>query len=348
MNFCVKCGIDCDTTIDGLCLDCFLDGRVLSVLPHHVDLQICASCGEFLQKDMWVQKSKTDAVEDAAADALQVIKEARIRELATVSAEQDAANYQVTVESLLDVGGYEIISEASTLVRLKNTVCKRCSRQLGSYYESILQIRTGEKNMDPILISEVIRRVDNYIVQHSKTNRSLFVSRTEAVPGGIDFYLSSIQLGKALSKLLSDTYSAETKEASKLVGRAEDGQDMYRVTYLVRLPEYHVGDVVMLDGRYLLLFKVANGGGKVVDLVNFIERSVKYTDMYKLKVHQKAADLKKADVVSRSGSEIQILHPSNYSTLDLRIPEGAEIGETVLVADVDGTLYFVPSPGNGE
>ena len=32
MNFCVKCGIDCDSTIDGLCLECFLDGRVLTVL----------------------------------------------------------------------------------------------------------------------------------------------------------------------------------------------------------------------------------------------------------------------------------------------------------------------------
>ncbi len=345
MNFCVKCGIDCDSTIDGLCLECFLDGRVLTVLPHHVDLQMCANCGEFFYGDAWIQKSKDEAIEDAAVDSLQAIKEAKVKEVSVYSEEQDGANYMVTVAALLDVQGCETESEASTIVRMKNTVCKRCSRQLGSYYESILQVRSGEKNLDPALAKEVLTRAENHVYQQSKHNREIFISKAEQVPGGIDLYLSSIQLGKSMAKHLADMYSAETKEAAKLVGRAEDGQDMYRVTYLVRLPEYHVGDTVILDGRYLYLSRVSGGGGKVVDLMNFRERSVRYTDMSRLKVHQKAADMPSAAVISRKSAEIQVLHPSNYSAIDLRIPEGAEIGDTVTVTDVDGILYYVPNGG---
>lgn len=343
MNFCVKCGIDCESTIGGLCLECFLDGRVLTVMPHHVDLQMCANCGEYHCGDTWVEKTKNDAIEDAAVESIQAIKEAKVTEVAVNVVEQDEANYLVTVATVLNVQGCEAESEASTIVRMKNTVCKRCSRQLGSYYESILQVRTGEKNLDPALAREVLTRAENHVYQQSKHNRELFISKAEQVPGGIDLYLSSIQLGKSMAKTLADMYSAETKEAAKLVGRAEDGQDMYRVTYLVRLPEYHVGDTVSLDGRYMYLSRVSGGGGKVVDLMNFQERSVRYSDMCRLKVHQKAADMPSATVVSSTGTEIQVLHPTNYSTIDLKIPEGAEIGDAVTVTDIDGVLYYVPN-----
>ena len=47
MSFCVKCGKDCEESIDGLCIDCWLDGRRLTSLPHHVDLKVCTNCGEY-------------------------------------------------------------------------------------------------------------------------------------------------------------------------------------------------------------------------------------------------------------------------------------------------------------
>ena len=46
--------------------------------------------------------------------------------------------------------------------------------------------------------------------------------------------------------------------------------------------------------------------------------------------------------ISRSGTEIQVLHPSNYSTVDLKVPEGFEAGETVKVVSIDDVLYLVP------
>ena len=41
-------------------------------------------------------------------------------------------------------------------------------------------------------------------------------------------------------------------------------------------------------------------------------------------------------------SEIQVLDPSNYSTVDLRVPEGVEIGDSVRVVSIDDVLYMVP------
>ena len=47
MNFCVKCGNECEESLDGLCISCWLAGRKLVDLPHHVDLHVCTNCREY-------------------------------------------------------------------------------------------------------------------------------------------------------------------------------------------------------------------------------------------------------------------------------------------------------------
>jgi len=342
VNFCVKCGCDCEESLDGLCIDCWLNGRSLTELPHHVDLKVCTNCGEFAVGEKWVKKELEVAVQDAAVDALGVIDSVKITGISTSFECQDPYVYLVTVHSDCDVMGYRTEHEASTIVRIKNNVCKRCSRQLGSYYESILQIRTAAKDLSPELREETLAFVEDYVGRQAATNKSIFITKMELVTGGVDVYLSSISLGKNLAREFSDIYCAETKESPKLVGQTTDGQDMYRLTYLVRLPDYHVGDVVIVDGRYCKLTRVSGSGGRILDLVNFREKSVRKSDMTEIKLYEKSSDLKDATVINVMGSEIQVLHPDNYSTIDLRVPDGYDAGETVKVVTIDDNLYLVP------
>jgi len=320
-----------------------LDGRSLTELPHHVDLRVCTNCGEYLFGDRWLKKDEVTAVLDAAVNSLSVIRDAKIVDVETSYECQDPYVYVVHVYSKCDVMGYIAEDESSTIVRIKNNVCKRCSRQLGSYYEAILQIRTGAKgSLTPEQREESLAFTEDYVNRAAQTNKSLFITKMEIVTGGVDVYLSSISLGKNLAKEFSERYCAETKESPKLVGQTTDGQDMYRLTYLVRLPEYHQGDVVVFEGRYCKLTRVSGNGGRVLDLMNFREKSVRKSDMTEIKLYEKAEDLKEATVVNTMGSEIQVLHPDNYSTVDLRVPEGYEAGESVLTVVIEDVLYLVP------
>ena len=342
MSFCVKCGNESENNVNGLCMECFLDGRKLVSLPHHVDVNICANCGDIGNGEFWVTKDHLDAVHDAARNSVIPIKEARIIGTEASSIEQEPFTYAVDVKAVLDISGQKAEDEASTIVRLKNTVCKRCSKQLGNYYESILQIRAGSKDVSQKVLKEAFYRVENLVDTYSVTNRQLFITRSEEVQGGIDIYLSSISLGKTAAKDLADTYCAETKEAFKLIGLAEDGRKLFRITYLVRLPDFHVGDVVIFEGRYFKLIRVSGNGAKVIDIMNHRERAIKRTDLPSFKVHERSEDLRDAVVVNKGKGEIQILHPTNYSTIEISIPETAEVGETVKVVDIDDVLYFVP------
>ena len=340
--FCVKCGAEGVETVDGLCLECFLDGRKLISMPHHVDLMRCANCGEYAFGDQWLKKDEKDAVEDTALDSVGVIPEGRIVSVGTFIEKQEEKTFVVHVQADVDVGGMVTSDEDSTIVRLKNTVCKRCSRQLGSYYESIIQVRSGTKELEDDIRDEIVRRVRDTVEMQSKTNRSLFISKVQEVPGGVDIYLSSTSLGKSLTRELSDAYAAEVKESASLMGVSSDGQEIYRVTFLLRLPAYHAGDVVLFRDRPCKLVSLSRGGGKVMDLRDFRETSVKRFELPSMKVLCRANETREATVVSISEGEIQILHPSNYSTCDVRVPADADIGDTVKVIETEDELLFVP------
>ncbi|MGE4577424.1 MAG: 60S ribosomal export protein NMD3 [Candidatus Methanomethylophilaceae archaeon] len=284
MRFCVKCGKDVEKTLDGLCTECYLDGRQFTSLPHHVDLEVCAVCGEYYLGGKWVPSSKKNAVEDFAFENVTVLNGNRIKCLESFSEEQDPRTFLATVISEVSIEGAEVESEASTIVRVKNTVCKRCSRIQGSYYESILQVRSEERALDEDTMEQVVNMVMSYVDQQSRINRQYFISKVEKMHGGVDFYISSIALGRTIAKIVSDKYSGENKESAKLVGRTPDGQDMYRITYLVRLPEFKAGDVVLWNNKHYKLVRVFGTGGRIISIKDFKEITVRRSDMSAQKV----------------------------------------------------------------
>lgn len=341
MRFCVKCDKDIEFPVDGLCVDCYLSGRQFATLPHFVDLDVCAVCGEYYLKNKWVALDRRDAIEDAAAEQLSLLEGSRIISLDTLVRKQDPKTFNVEIEAHLLVQDTRVESSASTMVRVKNTVCKRCSRVQGSYYESILQVRSEERALDEKTLVDVVNMVMSYVEQQSKINRQYFISKVEKIHGGVDFYISSLALGRMLEKMVSNRYSGQTKESSKLVGRKPDGQDMYRVTYLVRLPEFKVGDVVVWDNKYYRLSRVFATGGRITGLKDFKETNLRKSDMPLLKVYCKESELLDVTVISGSAPEIQVLNPLNYETLEIKVPMDADIGETVKATVVDGVMYFV-------
>ena len=198
-----------------------------------------------------------------------------------------------------------------------------------------------ERYTDATLLS-AMEHAGRFVDDAATTNPNAFITKMEIVPGGVDVYLSMIALGRELTKELGDIYCAETDESSKLVGQTRDGQDMYRVSYLVRLPEFHLGDVVRYGKKYYILTRVSNSGGKIKSLNNFADMTVRRPNMPELKVYAKSTELETADVISQSSGEIQVMDPTNYSVKDILVPRDAVIGDTVKVVRIDGILYYVP------
>ena len=339
--FCVRCGKE-GPTVRGLCIDCFLNGRKLIMMPHHVDLERCTSCDDYLVNSRWVTMSLQEAVEQAAVGVITHIPEAKVKEVSARAEPTDPRNFEGEVEVTLDIDGHEETVRDRTIVRVKNTVCQRCSRQLGNYYESILQVRSPEKELEKSLQAEVLESVLDKVDRQSRSNRQIFISKVEEMHGGLDFYLSSISLGKGLSRDLVNEYGAELKESSTLVGRKDDGSDMYRVTYLVRMPVYKQGDVVLQNDVPHHIVSLSKNAVKLLNLRDFRIQTVKPADMRALKVVRKREEIQDAVVVNAGEGEAQVLHPGNFRTVDIRLPTGFQAGETVRVVEHEGEILLIP------
>jgi nonsense-mediated mRNA decay protein 3 len=339
--FCVRCGKE-GSTYESLCVECFLANNRFTKAPDHVDLVKCYHCNEFMLRGKWQKVTLDEAIREVAHDSLEVRRGAEVLRIRQEVVPADDYNFHITMHVALEYSDLRMEEENKTIVRLKNGVCPRCSKIMGSYYESIIQIRGRERKLTEAQKERLVGSIQDKVQEAQEDNREMFISKMEEVPGGVDTYLSSISLAKSISHELADKYGAEVKESSTLVTQKE-GRDVYRVTFLVRLPSYLRGEVILHKGRPHLVTAITSSKTKLINLKTHEPSMENNMDLREAKVIGKREDILEAVVLSESAKELQVMHPRNYSTVELRKPQGFKVeGETVKVVLFEDEIYLVP------
>lgn len=339
--FCVRCGKE-GSTYESLCVECFMANNRFTKAPDHVDLVKCYHCNEFMLRGRWQKVTLDEAIRDVASDSLEVKRGAEVTRVRQEVQPSDDYNFHVTMHVSLEYSDLKMEEENKTIVRLKNGVCPRCSKIMGSYYESIIQIRGRERKLTEEQKERLVSSIQNKVQEAQDENREMFISKLEEVAGGFDAYLSSISLGKAIAHDLADKYGAEVKESSTLVTQKE-GRDVYRVTFLVRLPSYLRGEVILHKGRPHLVISITSSRTKLVNLKTHEPIIESNMDLREARVVGKRQDVLEAVVLSESKKEVQVMHPRTYATVELRKPQGFKVeGETVRVLLYEDDIYLIP------
>ncbi|QLH74914.1 MAG: hypothetical protein HPY73_05295 [Methanomassiliicoccales archaeon] len=322
MSFCVKCGAE-GPTYERVCRSCFLENKRFTRLPDHVDLVRCHHCGEYGIDGRWVAHLDHEhAAEDAAMRAVEVLKDTSIEEMSASVVAADSANFKVHIDVTVDHKRLVVEEELDTIVRLKSSVCDRCSKIKGSYFEAILQIRSRDRKLLEKEIDEILDRVDKLVREAATENREVFVSKVDRMvggSGGADVYISSNSVGKIISREIADQYGAEIKDTAKLLTQKE-GRDVYRVTYLVRLPSYRFGDMLVFRKRMYLVGPMRTNNVKLTDMKSGESVTYSHNDLVDAKVIGHREDYLDAVVLTESDREVQIMHPKNFRPLELRKP----------------------------
>ena len=348
MSFCVKCGAD-GPTYKSLCERCFMEGKVFTILPDHVDVFQCGHCDDYLLDGKWVTvKTKEEISERATELALNVIKDARVLNVALHAEKIDEANYQVNMAIRLSIEGLEVDEGRETIVRFKNTSCPRCNKLMGNYYEGTLQVRTRDRKMPEDLREEITDRILKMMDEHMKDNRELFISKINRLTtsqGGVDVILSSSVVGRTMAHHLADQYAAEVKETAKLVTQKQ-GKDLYRVTFVVRLPAYRFGDMVVYEKKLYLVGALRSNTTKLTNMKTTQGVMVSNSDMISAKVVGRKEDLIEAVILTETDREVQVMHPTSFKVFDLKKPPKFERkGDTVKVFQYNEEFYLLPLQG---
>jgi nonsense-mediated mRNA decay protein 3 len=348
MSFCVKCGAD-GPTYRSLCERCFLEGKVFTALPDHVDLFQCVHCDDFLIDGKWLKiERREEAAEKATEVAAQVNKDVKVLSAGVHAEKIDEANHSVGMTFSLTAEGLQVDEARSTIVRFKNTSCPRCNKMMGNYYEGTLQVRTRDRKMPEDQREEILERILKMMDEHTKDNRELFISKINRLTtkeGGVDVILSSSVVGKSIAHELADQYAAEVKETAKLVTQKQ-GKDLYRVTFLVRLPAYRFGDIVRYENKMFLVGALRANSTKLTNLKTAQAVTVSNSDMISAKVVGRKEDMLEAVIVNETDREVQVMHPTSFKTFDLKKPPKFERkGEMAKIFQYEEEYYLLPLQG---
>jgi nonsense-mediated mRNA decay protein 3 len=333
--------------IGGSCPACFVGKTALLTGPEVLDVELCAHCDARHVGNHWVDPDEGQPLEwireEAARAVIKPHPSVSDRELQLVETAQDERNFRHHATLTGSVEGVPITFEKDLIVRMRRSVCDRCSRMFGGYYAAVIQLRATDRAVTDHEIKRAHRIVgDELDRQRASGNRESFLTKSGAVPGGFDYYLGDIEGTRGVARILAEKLGAVWEEHAKLSGRKE-GEDIYRVTFLVRIRLFAPGDFGLVGDELVQFQSMARGRAFVVRLS---DRGTDKIDEETLKRLGGPEILLEAIVVSHDAANVQLLDPVSLRAVDVPRPPGFEPDATVWVLRHEERLYFPALPVN--
>ncbi len=346
---CVECGSEVESLRDGLCEECFVEKHVDADIEDPIEIEVCSKCGSIRKGKKWLKRPDIQSVMlDRIENALSFTSAVDTFSFEVEFEEGDPRNIHADITVEMTIGDLSTEKDLSTNIVLKKDQCTDCSRREGNYYEAVLQVRPSKKEMTPEQKEKVIRTVHERIEKDRKEERDVFITAEKEIHGGLDFYLSDKRVSKNLSHDIAEEFGGMVTTSSELAGR-EDGQNVYRMTYSVRLPAYEKEDFIEVEGKIYRIKNTTSGSGPV-QVFDLEENRITTIDKEKVKegeVHGGEELIEEAVVVSEKEDEFQIMDPETYETKTLLKPEGySGDKEEVKVVRIRRKLYLLPEKQN--
>lgn len=336
---CPRCGREREHFANRTCVECFVEREGLLDLPDDLELTVCVSCGA-VKLEGWKDLELEDAASllvEKETDHPEGLRSPRV-EFHAEEVLPGAIRGTARLEG--ELGGRTVREERRLEVKAGRGVCGRCSKASQGYFEAVLQVRASGRDPSDEEMESIMMEASEMARVPSKEKP--FVTKVEEESGGLDIYMGDNRQARELTGRLKEDFGGETTRSASLVGE-EDGQRVYRTTYLLRLPHFRRGDLLRFRGEDLLVTSL----GEVVELVELKSGEKKFVPSKKLSSSSKVGDIGSAEEALLSmveGDEVQVIDPETMRAATLRRPgfvsEGDQ-GGTVTVIRLDGELKIV-------
>ena len=340
--FCVECGKEKEIYKNGECIECYVKSHSFTEAPEIIHLPICTNCGSFKYKNTWTDQLLNEVIIRIVKSTFKIKKELKKIDINPVCKEtQKGYDCVVYISGFIDKT--EVTEKHNLEVRLKKTVCDVCSKRFGGYHEAIIQIRTNDRKLSNEEKENIIQNVINQTQNmQSKGNRSLFITDIKKEHGGITFFISDNQAAETILKKIEGEYGGNTKKSSKNVGM-KDSKQIYRMTYLLRLPNYKKDDYIKFENNYYKINSVNSNNVKLLNLSNWEEESVSPKKLESIKTLADKEKIKEMIIVSQTKDEIQLMDTETYNTIQIKKPKKIELKyDKINVINIKNQFFLIP------
>jgi len=365
--FCPRCGssIASDDAADAasqpapdgpLCADCYFADFDLVDAPERVEIQVCSRCGAVERGNRWVDVGAEDytaVAVDAVTEALGVHVDATnvAWDVAPEQVDQTTIRMHCTFSGLVE--GTPVTEEVTVPVKIGRGTCTRCGRIAGGSYASVVQVRAagdrapGEDETDRAteIAHEVVADME------ATGDRDAFVTEVSEVPAGLNLKVSTNKIGMKVARRIVDELGGSYSDSETLVTEDEDGNEVYRVTYAVRLPAYRPGEVIDPeddDGPVLVRSVQGNLKGVRLATGGRYEASFEAGDAPDARRLGDRADAELTTLVAvEDDRAVQVLDPETYESTTIPRPDYIDPdADEVPVLKSRAGLHVLPDDGD--
>jgi len=271
---CYLCGKE--AVVDGLCNSCYDEQHPLMEVSTPIPLLACKKCGSVKVPGGWKKIYIGNMNADELAETqIDIVLEQELKLLykdITLTLEEVNKLDRVTHLMVTATGkSHESIpvhdEEYPVEIRFRYGTCDTCGMMSGGYYEAILQMRADGREISDDEKKDLTKRVTETTIARYKTDDKAFVTLIDDNKFGIDYYIGSERLAKDLADDFEGRYIAERKENYSLVGEDKTGKKKYRVTILIRLPRFSIGDFILVSEQPCQVLAMGNSNLTCYNLI---------------------------------------------------------------------------------
>ena len=236
----------------------------------------------------------------------------------------------------------------SVEIRFSYGTCDTCAMMSGGYHEAILQIRADNRSLTEEEEDDIVDTVTEMTIAEYGSDDKAFVTKVSSDKFGLDFQIGSEHLCRMIAKDLESRYLAQRKDNYKLVGQDKGGKDKFRITILIRLNKFLVGDFVKVLDRPCQVMTMSKGGLTCFDLVQrerftMNPKSSKWRTMEFIT----SKDERREYMVTTKvyGQPAQLMDSKSYEIREVDealLDESIESGSTVYGLILDDEFYLLP------
>jgi nonsense-mediated mRNA decay protein 3 len=248
---------------------------------------------------------------------------------------------KVAISGLID--DVKIDENHEILIRVRKTVCDVCSKRYGGYHEAVIQIRADKRKLSKDEIVGIQSTVESLVESmQDKGNRALFITDRKEEHDGLDFYISDKGSALTITKKLKGKFAGSIKQSSKNVGM-KDSRQVYRMTYLLRLPPFKKGDFISHGESFFRISSISGKKIRVLEISSWMEKVFDVNDLEKASIIGGEELIGDMILVNQTEDEVQVMDPKIYRTFDVRKPKNITFeSNMVKIVRLDDEPYLLP------
>ncbi|WP_418280884.1 60S ribosomal export protein NMD3 [Halorubrum sp. DTA98] len=334
-----------------LCDDCYFEDFELVDAPERIEVLVCSGCGAVHRGDSWRDVGARDYTEvavDEVASALGVHVDAEDVEWSVDPEQVDENTIRMHCRFSGVVRGTLRSADVTVPVKVSRGTCDRCGRIAGGYYAGVVQVRTDDRELTAEERARALEIAESYVAEQERGgDREAFITEINETDDGPDVKLSSNRLAQNVATRLTDELGGSFESYPTLVTEDGDGNEVYRVTFAVRLPRYAPGEIIdPEDGDGPVLVTGVSGRLQGIRLATGEEYSSSFDegdapDAARLGTH---ADASETTVVTvEDENAVQLLDPETYEAKTVPKPDFFDDEDDSVLAFKDGEdVHVVP------